>query len=230
MNVGDEHSVSLWMKDAPAIEAPRLTADEQADVVVIGAGIAGLSTAYELSRLGKSVIVIDRGKIARGMTARTTAHLASEIDDYYYELIAVHGEDEARRYHESQVAAINRIEAICRDEGIECDFRRLDGYYIPSEGGVKGNDTIATFTGSPHPVAAQLFINHILDAQNSAANTNLIYYMGPNEAAKQFIDPAILEDPTINPDQAIVDKLQELLALDQSVRDEYLKRWQELRG
>jgi spermidine/putrescine transport system substrate-binding protein len=103
-------------------------------------------------------------------------------------------------------------------------------YYIPEEGGVKGNDTIATFTGSPHPIAAQLFINHLLDAQNSAANTNLIYYMGPNEAAKQFIDPTILEDPTINPDQAIVDKLQELLALDQSVRDEYLKRWQELRG
>jgi spermidine/putrescine transport system substrate-binding protein len=103
-------------------------------------------------------------------------------------------------------------------------------YYIPSEGGVKGSDTVATFTGSPHPVAAQLFMNHLLDAQNSAANTNLIYYMGPNAAAKEFIDPAILDDPTINPDQAIVDKLQELLALEPSVRDEYLKRWQELRG
>jgi len=103
-------------------------------------------------------------------------------------------------------------------------------YYIPEEGGVKGSDTVATFTGSPHPIAAQLFINHLLDAQNSAANTNFIYYMGPNAAAKEFIDPAILEDPTINPDQAIVDKLEELLALDQSVRDEYLKRWQELRG
>ena len=103
-------------------------------------------------------------------------------------------------------------------------------YYIPEEGGIKGNDTIATFTGSPHPNAAQLFINHLLDAQNSAANTSLIYYMGPNEAAKEFIDPEILEDPTINPDQAIVDKLQELLALDQGLRDEYLKRWQELRG
>jgi glycine/D-amino acid oxidase-like deaminating enzyme/nitrite reductase/ring-hydroxylating ferredoxin subunit len=135
MNVGDEHSVSLWMKDAPAIDAPTLAADAQADVVVIGSGIAGLSTAYELGRLGRSVIVIDRGKIGRGMTARTTAHLVSEIDDYYHELIHVHGEDEARRYHESQVAAVNRIEAICRDESIDCDFRRLDGYYIPSEGG-----------------------------------------------------------------------------------------------
>ena len=103
-------------------------------------------------------------------------------------------------------------------------------YYIPEEGGVKGSDTVATFTGSPHPVAAQLFINHLLDAHNSAANTNLIYYMGPNAAAKEFIDPAILEDPTINPAQEIVDKLEELLSLEQSVRDEYLSRWQQLRG
>ena len=50
------------------------------------------------------------------MTARTTAHLASSLDDYYSELVRVHGEDTARRYHESQVAAINRIEAICGDD------------------------------------------------------------------------------------------------------------------
>ena len=103
-------------------------------------------------------------------------------------------------------------------------------YYIPEEGGVKGSDTVATFTGSPHPIAAQMFINHLLDAHMSAANTNLIGYMGPNAAAKEFIDKTILDDPTINPDQAIVDKLQELLNLGKAVRDEYLKRWQELRG
>ena len=103
-------------------------------------------------------------------------------------------------------------------------------YYIPEEGGIKGSDTVAVFSGAPHPVAAHLFINHLLDAQNSAANTNLIYYMGPNAAAKEFIDPAVLEDPTINPDQQIVDKLEELLNLDQAVRDEYLRRWQVLRG
>lgn len=103
-------------------------------------------------------------------------------------------------------------------------------YYIPEEGGIKGSDTVATFTGSPHPIAAHLFINHLLDAEQSAANTNLIYYMGPNAAAKEFIDPAVLEDPTINPDQEIVDKLEELLNLGQDVRDEYLSRWTELRG
>ena len=103
-------------------------------------------------------------------------------------------------------------------------------YYIPEEGGVKGSDTVAVFSGAPHPVAAHLFINHLLDAQNSAANTNLIYYMGPNAAAKEFILPEILEDPTINPDQEIVDRLEELLNLDGALRDEYLSRWQELRA
>jgi glycine/D-amino acid oxidase-like deaminating enzyme len=74
-------------------------------VVIIGSGIAGLSTAYELARFGRSVVVIDRGKIGSGMTARTTAHLATALDDLYSELIKVRSEDEARIYHDSQVAA-----------------------------------------------------------------------------------------------------------------------------
>ncbi|MDB5668318.1 MAG: putative oxidoreductase protein [Alphaproteobacteria bacterium] len=133
MNVGDERSRSCWMDEAPVIDAPRLAQDESCDVVVIGAGIAGLSVAYELSRLGRSVVVIDRGGIGNGMTARTTAHLATELDDFYSELIRVRGRDEARLYYDSQVAAVNRIEAICRDEGIHADFARLDGYLFPAE-------------------------------------------------------------------------------------------------
>jgi len=133
MNADDEQSRSCWMEHLPAVAAPRLTASAACDVAVIGAGIAGLSTAYELARFGKTVVVIDRGKIGAGMTARTTAHLASALDDYYSELVRVHGEDQARLYHDSQVAAINRIEAICRDEAIDADFARLDGFLFAAE-------------------------------------------------------------------------------------------------
>ena len=134
MNVGDERSVSCWMDLTPVIDAPPLTADATCDVVVIGSGIAGLSTAYELARFGRSVIVIDRGGIGNGMTARTTGHLATELDDFYSELIKIRSEDDARLYHDSQVAAVNRIEAICRDESIDADFQRLDGYlFAPAD-------------------------------------------------------------------------------------------------
>lgn len=103
-------------------------------------------------------------------------------------------------------------------------------YYVPEEGGVRGSDVIAIFAGAQHPIAAHLFINHLLDAEVSAANTNYIGYMGPNAAARELIDPAILEDPAINPDAAIIEKLQELLDPSQELRDEYLSRWQELRA
>ena len=96
----------------------------------IGSGIAGLSSAYEAARFGAKVIVIDRGDITGGMTARTTAHLVSEIDDRYFDLIKAVGEEHARLYHESQVAAINRIEPVCEDEGIDADFARLPGYLV----------------------------------------------------------------------------------------------------
>jgi len=110
------------------IEAPALDRDEAADVVVVGSGIAGLSTAYELAREGQSVVVLDRGPIGRGMTARTTAHLASTSDDSYDALIKTHGLDSARLHYESQAAAIDRIEATQREEGIDCDFQRVDGF------------------------------------------------------------------------------------------------------
>lgn len=128
MNVGDERSKSFWMAETPVVDAPPLTSDAECDVVVIGSGIAGMSTAYELARFGRRVIVIDRGKIGTGMTARTTAHLATELDDFYSELIRVRGEDEARLYHDSQRSAVNRIEAIVAEEGIDCDFAIVDGY------------------------------------------------------------------------------------------------------
>ena len=103
-------------------------------------------------------------------------------------------------------------------------------YFIPEEGGVRGSDTMAIYSGAQHPIAAHLFINHMLDAEVSAANTNFIGYMGPNAAAKEFIDPAILADPAVNPDVAILEKLEELLDLPNAVDDEYLNRWQELRA
>lgn len=102
-------------------------------------------------------------------------------------------------------------------------------YVIPAEGGIRGSDAMVLLANAPHPIAANLFINHMLDAQVSAANTNYIYYMGPNEAAKEFIDPAILEDPTLNPDAAAIDKLQELLDLGPDLQ-KYQERWTELRS
>lgn len=111
-----------------AANATPLRSDAQCDVVVIGAGMAGLSTAYELAVGGTRVIVIDRGSIAGGITARTTAHLAPLCDDLTSAMIKLRGEAVSRLFYQSQAAAIDRIEEVQDTESIACDFRRLDGY------------------------------------------------------------------------------------------------------
>ena len=126
---------SVWTTSFGLDPRPSLSRDVTADVCVVGAGIAGLTTAYMLAREGKAVVVVDSGPIGGGETGRTTAHLTNALDDRYYQIVEWRGEEEARLAAESHTAAISRIEAIAVRENIECDFERLDGYLFrsPSE-------------------------------------------------------------------------------------------------
>ena len=133
MNLDSGSTRSVWAETAELPQAPSLTDDTSADVCIVGAGIAGLTTAYLLSREGAKVIVVDDGPLCGGETGRTTAHLANEIDDSYQEIESLHGREGARLAAESHTEAIKRIEQAVRDEGIDCDFTRLDGYlFAPS--------------------------------------------------------------------------------------------------
>jgi glycine/D-amino acid oxidase-like deaminating enzyme len=98
------------------------------DVIIIGGGIAGVTTAYLLSKSGKKVVVIEDGYIASGETGRTTAHITHALDDRYYDLEQIHGIEGARIAAESHTAAINLIESVANEESIDCDFERLDGF------------------------------------------------------------------------------------------------------
>lgn len=128
MNVSAERSKPVW--GAADIAAPALDRDVSAEVAIVGSGMAGLSVAYELAQAGVDVVVIDRGPIAGGMSARTTAHLSNYSDDGFRELIRMRGLDAARLWQESQAAAIARIEAIQRAMDIDCDYRRLDAWLV----------------------------------------------------------------------------------------------------
>ena len=128
MNPHAGSSVSVWMGIAARPEFPSLTQNEHSDVCVVGAGIAGLTTAYLLTKSGKTVIVLDDGPIVSGETQRTTAHLVTALDKRYFELERLHGENGAKLAAESHAVAIDTIEAIIRAESIDCDFERVDGY------------------------------------------------------------------------------------------------------
>ena len=110
------------------------TPESETDVCVIGAGIAGLTIAYELLRDGRRVVVLDDGPIGGGETARTTAHLASAVDDRYSKLESKFGDAGARLVAESHAAAIDYIETTVRELDIACDFRRVDAFLFAPPG------------------------------------------------------------------------------------------------
>jgi glycine/D-amino acid oxidase-like deaminating enzyme/nitrite reductase/ring-hydroxylating ferredoxin subunit len=134
MNSVAQRSRPLWLDSAPREMAAPLNEDLRTDVVIVGAGIAGLSTAYLLARAGKSVVVLDAGPVAGGMTARTTAHLSAALDDRYSELIGLRGLEDARLAAESHAAAIGLIEQIQEKERIACDLARVDGFLFNAAG------------------------------------------------------------------------------------------------
>jgi len=127
-----DQSIAVWTDTSKLPLESRLTEDIHTDVCIVGAGIAGMSTAYLLAREGKAVVVLDDGPIGGGMTARTTAHLTNALDDRYFEIERLHGKEGARLAAASHTAAITAIEAIVKREAIRCEFTRLDGYlFVP---------------------------------------------------------------------------------------------------
>jgi glycine/D-amino acid oxidase-like deaminating enzyme len=121
-------STSIWMATANTPSQSRLRETIRTEVCIIGAGIAGLSTAYLLGLEGRSVVVLDDGLIGGGMTGRTTAHLSNAYDDRYVEIERLHGAEAARLTAESHTAAIKKISDIVIRERIDCDFAWLDGF------------------------------------------------------------------------------------------------------
>jgi glycine/D-amino acid oxidase-like deaminating enzyme/nitrite reductase/ring-hydroxylating ferredoxin subunit len=131
-------TTSVWMATAGTPEEKALNKDTSANICIVGAGIAGLTTAYLLAQEGKTVIVLDDGPIGGGMTARTTAHLTNALDDRFYELERLFGEAGSRLAAQSHTAAIDQVEAIVRKETIDCEFERVDGFlFVPTNGRIQ---------------------------------------------------------------------------------------------
>ncbi|MEJ8755498.1 FAD-dependent oxidoreductase [Pontibacter sp. H259] len=122
-------SKSVWVDGVTMPATRELQENTTCDVCIVGAGIAGLTTAYLLAKEGKKVVVLEaKDTICGGETSRTTAHLASALDDGFPELIRLFGVDGTRLAVQSHMAAVDKIEEIIKDEKINCDFKRVDGY------------------------------------------------------------------------------------------------------
>lgn len=129
MSVHDHLSTRpLWFDTAAGRHYPELTEDVVVDVCIVGGGITGITAADILKRAGRRVAVIDMGRIGRGETGHTTAHLTQMLDIDYRTLISDFGLDGAKLVDNSVRRAIGKIEDNIIGRQISCDFRRVAGW------------------------------------------------------------------------------------------------------
>jgi glycine/D-amino acid oxidase-like deaminating enzyme/nitrite reductase/ring-hydroxylating ferredoxin subunit len=123
---------SIWSdRDMPQFDS--LAEDLNVDVVVAGGGLAGITTAYLLQREGVRVALLERDRVARGDTSRTTAHLTYVTDRRLHELVKQLGRNGARAFWEAGRVAIDQIEDIVQLLQVDCGFTRMDGFlHAPS--------------------------------------------------------------------------------------------------
>jgi glycine/D-amino acid oxidase-like deaminating enzyme/nitrite reductase/ring-hydroxylating ferredoxin subunit len=121
-------NLPVWIDDTPIRKFPKLQGNISADVLVVGAGVTGVTVGYLLKKAGSTVAIIERERVASIDTGHTTAHLTYVTDVQLQELVRNFGKDHAQAAWDAGAAAINEIERIVEKEGIECEFARVPAY------------------------------------------------------------------------------------------------------
>lgn len=119
---------SIWKKTTKIEDKPALATNLETDVLIIGAGMAGILTGYLLTEAGREVTIIDAGDLGDGQTGNTTAKITSQHNLIYDRLIKNFGVDKATQYAMANQNAIEEYERIIHKEQIDCDFKRCQAY------------------------------------------------------------------------------------------------------
>jgi glycine/D-amino acid oxidase-like deaminating enzyme len=124
---------TTWTEGVSLKKFPPLQGPREVDVVIIGGGITGITTAYLLTKAGKKVALIEQHALTSNATCRTTAFLTHFIDTSMAHLIPMFGMEKAQQVVNSHRDAIGFVEKIIQEEGISCDYGRCNNYVYATD-------------------------------------------------------------------------------------------------
>lgn len=130
----DGACISLWQNDignytSKTQELPTGIVD----VVVVGGGITGLSTALQLQKAGKKCVIVEAYNIGFGTTAGTTAHINTVLDTPYTQIIQNFDQEGAQLVADATKKAIELIKHNIQEYAIECDFKEVEGFLFAQD-------------------------------------------------------------------------------------------------
>ncbi|MBR4072362.1 MAG: FAD-dependent oxidoreductase [Clostridia bacterium] len=117
---------SIWETGIEPPSFPELKKDIKTDVLIIGGGIAGILTAFYLSRAGVDYILVEKNAVCSGVTKNTTAKITSQHGLIYGNLYKSLGAEKTLMYLEANNQALKEYKKLCQD--IDCDFEIKNNY------------------------------------------------------------------------------------------------------
>ena len=124
---------SLWLAALPNTTYPPPSAERAFDVLVLGGGITGLTTALLLKRRGARVAVVEAGRVGAGVSGNNTAKVTALQSTVLTSIIRTRGEDVADEYAVRSLAAVELVAQLAADEGIDCDLQRRDAFTVAAQ-------------------------------------------------------------------------------------------------
>ncbi|NCC87286.1 MAG: FAD-dependent oxidoreductase [Clostridia bacterium] len=119
---------SIWKKSCTIAPRESLKQDIKTDVAIIGAGMAGVLTAYKLKKCGIDCVVLEANRIASGQTQNTTAKITQQHGHIYDRLIKDLEHEKAQQYATANIRAVEEYKKIIELGLIDCDFEIKDAY------------------------------------------------------------------------------------------------------
>ena len=124
---------SIWLKDKKNNQIKELSKNIKTDILIIGGGITGLSTLYNLKNSNLKITLVDSNLIGCGTTSKSTAKINYLQEHIYYDIALKYDLDKAKLYYDSQIAAINNIVNIIRKEKIDCNLEKVKSYVYTND-------------------------------------------------------------------------------------------------
>lgn len=121
-------NTSIWLDGIKKQKFRKLEKDIDVDVLIVGGGITGLSSAYHLSTGDLSVCLVEKNKLLEGVTSRTTGKLTYLQENIYSKLVNFHGKKKSKLYLDSQRDAIKLVKGIIDSNKIDCNLEKVKSY------------------------------------------------------------------------------------------------------
>ena len=124
---------AVWESNSKGTGIPQLSEEIEVDVAIVGGGITGITTAYNLIKEGKKVAVLEALEIGKGTTGSSTGNLYASTDEHLHQIASKHNEETMKTVASSRKAAVDFIEQRVKEYNIDCEFERVPFYLFTTK-------------------------------------------------------------------------------------------------